>query len=68
MARDNWHILQEDGALTVARRVPVRFDLSVETHLQAHGRLRIGASGASGYVARPEGAAWLCPGGAGRGL
>ena len=41
MARDNWHILQEDGALTVARRVPVRFDLSVETHLQAHGRLRI---------------------------
>lgn len=25
-----WHILREEGAVTVARRVPVRFDVSAE--------------------------------------
>lgn len=33
MARDHWHILRQDGALTLARRLPVRFDLSAETVL-----------------------------------
>ncbi|MCA0042964.1 hypothetical protein [Celeribacter litoreus] len=31
MARDRWHILKEDGALTLARQLPARFDLSVST-------------------------------------
>lgn len=39
--RDRWHILEEDGALTLARRLPVRFDLAVRTRLPAGGRLRI---------------------------
>lgn len=30
MARDSWHILREDGALTVARALPVRFDVCAE--------------------------------------
>ena len=30
MARERWHILQEEGALTLARRLPPRFDLAVE--------------------------------------
>lgn len=29
MARGGWHILREEGALTLARQLPVRFDLSV---------------------------------------
>lgn len=34
MGRDRWHeIEEEDGALTLARRLPVRFDLAVETVL-----------------------------------
>ena len=41
MARNRWHILTEDGALTMARRVPVRFDLSVETRLERGGKARI---------------------------
>ena len=34
MARDRWHVIEEaDGALTLARRLPVRFDLAAETVL-----------------------------------
>ncbi len=35
-----WHILRDGAALTLARRVPVRFDLAVRTHLAADRRLR----------------------------
>ena len=41
MTRRNWHILREDGALTLARRLPARFDLSVETAFPRVGRLRL---------------------------
>ncbi|WP_371226510.1 hypothetical protein [Roseovarius sp. 2305UL8-3] len=41
MTRNTWHILNEDGALTMARRVPVRFDLGVTTHLPGGDRLRL---------------------------
>ncbi|MFK7941069.1 MAG: hypothetical protein AB8B82_16940 [Roseovarius sp.] len=41
MARTQWHILKEDDALIVARRVPVRFDLAVETRLVARRKLRL---------------------------
>ena len=30
MARRGWHILREERALTVARRLPVRFDLGAQ--------------------------------------
>lgn len=33
MARKGWHRVREDGAVTIARRLPVRFDLTVETLL-----------------------------------
>lgn len=41
MTRKIWHILEEDDALTVARRMPVRFDLGVTTHLPGGDRLRL---------------------------
>lgn len=41
MARTKWHILTEDGALTLARRLPVRFDLAVQTQLPRCGRRRL---------------------------
>lgn len=33
MARRGWHILREEGALVLTRRLPPRFDLSAETRL-----------------------------------
>ncbi|WP_010139059.1 hypothetical protein [Oceanicola sp. S124] len=33
MARNGWHILREADRVTVTRRLPVRFDLSVEAVL-----------------------------------
>ena len=30
MSRDRWHLLREDGALTLSRVVPVRFDVAAE--------------------------------------
>ena len=33
MTRDRWHILKDGDTLTVARRLPVRFDLSAVTRL-----------------------------------
>lgn len=41
MTRHHWHILEEDGVLTYARRVPVRFDLAVQTSLPVGSRRRV---------------------------
>jgi len=42
MARDRWHLIrEEDGALTLARRLPVRFDLAVEGRLPEASRTRL---------------------------
>jgi len=36
-----WHILREGGALTLARHLPVRFDIGVEAGFPRMGRLRL---------------------------
>lgn len=41
MSRTKWHMQREDGALTVARRFPVRFDLAVTTELPRCGKTRL---------------------------
>jgi putative heme degradation protein len=42
MARDSWHLIREkDGAVTLARRVPARFDLAVEACLPEAARTRV---------------------------
>ncbi|MEM1431975.1 MAG: hypothetical protein AAGG09_21165 [Pseudomonadota bacterium] len=41
MARTRWHIVREGEALTVARRVPLRWDVSAETRLPPARRLRV---------------------------
>lgn len=41
MSRNHWHILHEEDALTMARRVPVRFDLQVTTQLGVGDKLRL---------------------------
>lgn len=41
VARTKWHIQTEDGALTLARRVPVRFDLAVQAVLPRCGKRRL---------------------------
>ncbi|WP_299848530.1 hypothetical protein [uncultured Roseovarius sp.] len=41
MSRDRWHILRDETALTLARRVPVRFDLSATTQLPEGSRLKV---------------------------
>ena len=43
MGRSRWHVIEgEEDALTLARRVPVRFDLAVETVLPGTtGRRRL---------------------------
>jgi len=41
MARDQWHILREGGSLTMARRLPVRFDVAARTVLPGRSRLRM---------------------------
>lgn len=39
MSRDRWHVIEEEGgALIIARRWPVRFDLAVSTELPDGGR------------------------------
>ncbi|NCQ25021.1 MAG: hypothetical protein COW54_07430 [Rhodobacteraceae bacterium CG17_big_fil_post_rev_8_21_14_2_50_63_15] len=39
MSRNRWHVIEEeDGALIVARRWPLRFDLAVSTRLPDGGR------------------------------
>ncbi|MFD1160046.1 hypothetical protein [Roseovarius aestuarii] len=41
MSRGRWHILRDDTVLTLARRVPVRFDLSASTRLPDGSRLQL---------------------------
>ena len=41
MRRDRWHILEEAGALVLARRWPVRFDLAVRREMPSVGRHRL---------------------------
>ena len=41
MPRNRWHILRDDDVLILARRLPVRFDLSVTTQLPGRSRLRM---------------------------
>lgn len=41
MARNTWHILRDDTCLTLARHLPVRFDVSAEAVLPDGGRLRL---------------------------
>lgn len=41
MGRNRWHVIEEeDGALTLARRLPARFDVAAETVLPAGQRPR----------------------------
>ncbi|ARE39894.1 hypothetical protein RGUI_1753 [Rhodovulum sp. P5] len=41
MARRGWHIVAEDGALTLARQMPVRFDLCVQAVFPPARKLRL---------------------------
>ena len=41
MARNDWHILRDDTCLTLARHLPVRFDVCAETVLPDGARLRL---------------------------
>ena len=41
MPRDRWHEIEEEGALTLTRRMPVRFDLAVEGWLPEAPRRRV---------------------------
>ena len=41
MAKPHWHIIRETDALTVARRLPVRFDICAEALLPMGGLLRM---------------------------
>ncbi len=41
MGRRGWHILRVDGAVTVARRLPVRFDLGASTTFPPARALRL---------------------------
>lgn len=41
MAKNSWHILRDDATVTVARSLPVRFDVMAETTLPAGDPLRV---------------------------
>lgn len=41
MSRSKWHILKEEGALTLARSLPVRFDFSAQVMLPCCGKRRL---------------------------
>jgi hypothetical protein len=41
VTRSKWHILKEEGALTVARNLPVRFDFSAQVMLPRCGKRRL---------------------------
>ena len=41
MSRTRWHILRQDGALTLARQLPARFDLQAETRLPGGSKTAI---------------------------
>ena len=33
--KNGWHVMREEGAVTIARHVPVRFDVSAETTFES---------------------------------
>ncbi|PRY25056.1 hypothetical protein CLV78_102233 [Aliiruegeria haliotis] len=41
MSRDRWHIRRDGPVLTLARRLPARFDVAVATELPPGGRQRV---------------------------
>ena len=41
MTKNSWHILREDRTVTVARQLPVRFDVMAETTLPIGDPLRV---------------------------
>ncbi|MDO6520221.1 hypothetical protein Q8W37_01095 [Shimia thalassica] len=41
MTRKGWHIQRKDDTVTVARRLPARFDVSACTVMPSGGRLRL---------------------------
>ena len=41
MAKPHWHIIREPDALTLARRLPVRFDICAVAELPSGGLLRM---------------------------
>ena len=41
MTRNAWHILKDDQSVTVARRVPARFDVASEAVLPLGDKLRV---------------------------
>jgi len=41
MSRSRWHILRSEGALTLCRQTPPRFDVSARTTLPAADPLRV---------------------------
>ncbi len=41
LPRNDWHILRDDTCLTLARHLPVRFDVCAEAMLPDGGRLRL---------------------------
>ncbi|WP_460274982.1 hypothetical protein [Celeribacter sp. ULVN23_4] len=40
MTRRSWHILKEQGALTLARRLPIRFDVAASVVIEGGAGLR----------------------------
>jgi len=43
MARNSWHILRENGAVVLTRRVPPQFDLSAVARIDVSGGLSLSA-------------------------
>lgn len=41
MSRKGWHVLRDGPRLTLARKLPARFDVEAATNLPAAGRLRL---------------------------
>ena len=41
VSHGSWHVLRDGPRLTLARRLPARFDVAAETHLPMAGRLRV---------------------------
>jgi hypothetical protein len=41
VSRSKWHIQRDEGALTLARSLPVRFDFSAQVTLPRCGKLRL---------------------------
>jgi hypothetical protein len=41
VSRGEWHVQRDGAVLTLARRLPARFDVWAETRIPARGRLRL---------------------------